>query len=423
MNMYREIEASQTLLINTQSKYLESTGEQIFKFGFGQSPFMPPARVVESLRKVAHDKSYTAVQGDLELRNLMAAFHKEHNGLEVLPDNIFVAPGSKILLFNILMAFENADVLIPSPAWVSYAPQAKLAGHHLVKVKTTFEKRWRIHPEDIEEALRQKHHKASILILNYPGNPDGLTYSREELKELALCADRNDILVLSDEIYGLLNHNQSHYSFASFYPRKTITTTGLSKWCGAGGWRLGAAFLSESIDRKFKEAFLGIGSETYSCAPAPVQQAAKSAYESYSAVENYLSWQNGILKSIGMYCAEQLAEVGLLVHPPEGGFYLFPDFSPHEETLRKKGIETCNDLCSLILLETGVALLPANAFGFDESCMAARLAYVDFAPPDELISFYLERDCPRVIEGITRIKAWIRRLKSLVSPDSDEKEY
>ena len=71
---------------------------------------------------------------------------------------------------------------------------------------------------------------------------------QKELSELAQCAEKNDVLVLSDEIYGLLDHSSEHQSFASFYPRKTITTTGLSKWCGAGGWRLGAAFLSDSLD-------------------------------------------------------------------------------------------------------------------------------------------------------------------------------
>lgn len=408
--MYREIEASQTLLINTQSKYLELKGEQIFKFGFGQSPFMPPLKVIQALRDAAHDKSYTEVQGDPELRNRMAEFHRKHNGLRVLPENIFVAPGSKTLLFNILVAFEKADVLIPAPAWVSYAPQAKLAGHNLLKIKTTFEDRWRVLPDAIENALKEKRHEATVLFLNYPGNPDGLTYNHTELSELARCAEKNDLLVLSDEIYGLLDHHESHQSFASFYPGKTITTTGLSKWCGAGGWRLGAAFLSDSIDPQFKEALLGIGSETYSCAPAPVQQAAKIAYESYSEMRDYLSWQNGILASIGNYCADQLAHADIRVHRPEGGFYLFPDFSPLKDQLHKRGITTSGELCSRILTDTGIALLPASAFGFEEACMAARLAYVDFTPPEESTAFEMEIHCPKLIEGMERLGHWIGRI-------------
>ncbi|MBT8320982.1 MAG: aminotransferase class I/II-fold pyridoxal phosphate-dependent enzyme, partial [Eudoraea sp.] len=241
--MYREIEESQTLLINTQSKKLAAQNKKIIKFGFGQSPFMPPSYVLKALQKAVNHKEYTSVQGDAELRSLISGFHYKHNQLLIAPENILVAPGSKILLYTILASFKEADVFIPSPAWVSYAPQAKLAGLHTIRLNSTFEAKWRISPEVIKAAFAKKKHTASILILNYPGNPDGLTYSKTEIQALAHTAKELDLLVISDEIYGLLDHNQQHISFASYYPEKTITTTGLSKWCGAGGWRLGVAML------------------------------------------------------------------------------------------------------------------------------------------------------------------------------------
>ncbi|MDR9456940.1 MAG: pyridoxal phosphate-dependent aminotransferase [Salegentibacter sp.] len=408
--MYRQVEVSQTLLINTQSKNLAVQNKKVIAFGFGQSPFMPPKSVLEALKNSAHHKEYSSVQGDLELREYMAQFHKAHNGLQVDPENILIAPGSKILIFNILLAFEKADVFIPAPSWVSYSPQAKLAGHNVIKVNTSFEERWRISSKSINEAAKNKQHEASVMILNYPGNPDGLSYTEDELKDIAQASKALNILVISDEIYGLLDHNHSHLSFSNYYPERTITTTGLSKWCGVGGWRFGAALLYNNIEPEFKQALIGIGSETYSCAPTPVQLAAKVAYKNYDEIVPYLKKQTHILNQIGNFCAEQLNSSGIRVHLPQGGFYLFPDFSLHKEKLNNYGVKTSNDLCQQLLKDTGVALLPASAFGFDQDYLAARLAYVDFPDPAEKVEFDLNTDCPNVIEGIYLICAWISNI-------------
>ena len=409
--MYKQVEESQTLLINTQSKELESENKKIIKFGFGQSPFMPPKFILEALEKFSHHKEYTSVQGDLELRKNISSFHETYNGLKVSPENILTAPGSKILIFNILIAFQKADVFIATPSWVSYAPQAKLAGHNIIKLKSSFEERWRITPKIIKAAAKNKKNTASILILNYPGNPDGLSYTENELKKLAETAKELNILVISDEIYGLLDFNQNHKSFANYYPEKTITTTGLSKWCGAGGWRFGAAFLYNTIEPEFKKALIGIGSETYSCAPTPVQMAAKVAYQKYDDILPYLNKQTNILKQLGNYCAEQLNASEIRVHSPEGGFYIFPDFSIYKEKLNSIGIKTSNELCERLLKDTGVALLPASAFGFDQNYLAARLAFVDFQEPQDDV-FNIKADAPNAIQGIDKICKWITDIQN-----------
>ena len=371
---------------------------------------MPPKFVLEALKSSVNHKEYTSVQGDLDLRRIISKFHEAHNGLKVLPDNILLAPGSKILLFNILMSFEEADVFIAKPSWVSYAPQVKLAGHNIIKLNTSFEEKWRIHPRAIKDAAKNKKHQVSIMIINYPGNPDGLTYTEDELKVLAKVAKELNILVISDEIYGLLDHNHEHKSFVNYYPERTITTTGLSKWCGAGGWRFGAAFLYENIEPEFKQALIGIGSETYSCAPTPVQMAAKVAYQNYNKALPYLNMQTTILKQIGNYCAEKLNACGIRVHAPEGGFYLFPDFSSHVNKLNISDIKTSNELCQQLLKDTGVALLPASSFGFDKNYLAARLAYVDFQELNHDGSFDVKIDCPNIIQGIDKICDWISKL-------------
>ncbi len=408
--MYRQIEESQTLLINTQLNDLKLQNTKIINFGLGQSPFLPPKFVLDALKNSVSHKEYTSVQGDLELRRNISKFHEAHNGLKVLPDNILTAPGSKILIFNILMSFTKADVFIATPSWVSYAPQVKLAGHNIIKLNTSFEEKWRISPSTIRDAVKNKKNKASIMIINYPGNPDGLTYTENELKELAKTAKELNFLVISDEIYGLLDHNQKHKSFANYYPEKTITITGLSKWCGAGGWRFGAAFLYDNIDPELKQALIGIGSETYSCGPAPVQMAAKVAYQSYDKSLPYLRMQTNILKQIGNYCAQKLNAHKIYVHAPEGGFYLFPDFSAHNKKLHNKGIKTSNELCQQLLKDTGVALLPASAFGFDKDYLAARLAYVDFQEHNDNTTFDMKVNCPNIVEGIDKICNWISNL-------------
>ena len=363
---------------------------------------------MRALKKSVHRKEYSSVQGSPELRQLIANFHFDHNKLKVNAEDILLAPGSKILIYNIMLAFKKADILIPAPAWVSYAPQVKLIGHNLIKVPTSFKKRWRVTPQSLTKAIEKKKHKPTLLILNHPGNPDGLTYNRKELKSLAKVAKENDILVISDEIYGLLDHNMDHLSFANYYPEKTITTSGMSKWCGAGGWRLGVAMLSEGIDPMLKKTLIGIGSETYSCAPMPVQMAAMKAYGNYKKTKPYLEYQTDILRKLGHYCAGQLQKSNIRVHYPDGGFYLFPDFEEHRQLLKKRGITSSSELCSRLLEETGVALLPASAFGFKKDTLAARLAYVDFDEPGMGQGFDLKKDAPRVVKGIKKIRAWLK---------------
>ena len=407
--MFRTVTTSPTLQINTLSQKLVAEGRDIIKFGFGQSPFLPPVPVIAALQTAAHRKEYSSVQGSVALREQMAQFHAKHNGLLVLPENILLAPGSKILLFSIIMAFTEVDVLIPQPAWVSYAPQVKLAKQHPILVKTSFAKRWRVTGAALRQAVQQKRYSSTLLILNYPGNPDGLTYTATELAEIAKVARELDIWLIADEIYGLLDFRGRHYSIANFYPEQTITTTGLSKWCGAGGWRFGAAFLPATLPSNFKRALLGIASETYSCAPVPVQVAAETAYADYHNIVNYLNYQIAILQEVGTYCARQLQSFRVEVHAPQGGFYLFPDFEYYRRKLAQIGIMTSEELCQQLLADTGVALLPGTAFGCPSYQLTARLAFVDFTEPTDGKTFELAQHGQRIVEGTKRIKEWLEK--------------
>lgn len=376
----RPVEKSQTLLLNEQSRSLEDTGREVFKFGFGQSPFPPLDAATEALRAHAGSKEYTPVQGLPELRARVASFHSAADRIDIGPEQVLVAPGSKSLIYSVLASFRHADVLIPTPAWVSYEPQARLLGHTPLRVTTSFEQRWRVEAEAIDSAMRQKADRSvpSVLILNHPGNPEGLGYSDDELRAIASACRMHDILVVSDEIYGLLDHAGEHVSLARHYPEGTIVTGGLSKWCGAGGWRLGVAVLPTALLRDFKDTMLGVASETYSCAPTPVQRAACEAYVWNEATTSYLRHQRRLLSALGQRVAAELTRAGVRVHAPTGGFYLLPDFSEHTDALARRGVRTASQLCTQLLADTGVALLPGDSFGLSPARLCARLAYVDF---------------------------------------------
>lgn len=377
----RSVEKSQTLLLNEQQRQQENTGQEVFKFGFGQSPFPPLEAAVAALRAHAAAKEYTPVQGLPELRERVAQFHRTVDGLDdASADQVLIAPGSKILIYAAMAAFEKASVLIAAPAWVSYAPQARLLGHEPLRVHSRFEQRWRVTAEAIDEAMHRKADRSTptLMILNHPGNPEGQGYTDAELQALAEACRRHRILVVSDEIYGLLNHTGTHVSFARHYPEGSIVTSGLSKWCGAGGWRLGTALLPQALQGAFKETLLGIASETYSCAATPVQRAAIEAYQWNADTQDYVAHQRRLLARIGTWLADELSGAGVRVHRPTGAFYLFPDFSAKAEGLRRAGIHSSQQLCARLLADTGVALLPGDAFGLPPEHPAARLAYVEF---------------------------------------------
>src|ERR1700722_1514940 len=155
----RAVEKSQTLLLNEQSRNLEQGGKKVYKLGFGQSPFLPPKAVIEALKANAHRKDYSPVAGIPELRKAVAEFHRNLDGIDVKPENILIAPGSKILIYAVMASFTEADVLFCAPAWVSYVPQARLLGHDVIMLPTTFEGRWRLTPDMLDRALEGRKDK------------------------------------------------------------------------------------------------------------------------------------------------------------------------------------------------------------------------------------------------------------------------
>lgn len=403
---------SETLLINQLSILRAENNQEVFKFGFGQSPFPVPEKVTESLAAAAHRKEYMSVQGHLPLRQAIATFHNHKENKNWSADNIIVGSGSKILIFSIMAAFDHAEVILPAPSWVSYEPQAKLLGHKVDWIATTFEDKWRLTPAALDEYCnkRKKPDMPLILVLNYPNNPTGQSFDSSELKALALVMEKHNIIVIADEIYSLLTYKGSQSSIAEYYPQGCIVTSGLSKWCGAGGWRLGYCYVPPELGENLFKSIIGVASETYSCAAAPIQVAATTAYEEQELATEFIKKQTLLLSQVNDYCTHALTEAGINMHSCTGGFYIFPDFSPFQTKLLARGISTSNQLTTTLMNETGVALLPGSAFGMADESLTVRLAFVDFDGSQILNDSHKKADFETVKKGINKMCDWLGNL-------------
>ena len=413
----RGMPASATVAINERSDRLRAEKREIFKLGLGQSPFPVPRPVVVELQANAHQKAYLPVKGLPELRAAVADYYCRTQGIAFSGDDVLIGPGSKELMFLLQLVYYG-DLVIPSPAWVSYAPQATIIGRQIRWLHTSCEKGWCLSPEQFEELCAKDPDRPRIVILNYPRNPTGGTYTLDELKHLAKVARQYRVVLLSDEIYGELHHKNQHVSIARFYPEGTIISGGLSKWCGAGGWRLGTFTFPHSMSW-LMEAMAAVASETFTSTSAPIQYAAVRAFRGGMRIERYLWYSRRILGALGRWCARNLQAAGVSLDLPTGAFYLFPNFSPLAEPLAARGITTGADLCERLLEETGVAMIPGISFGLPEDSLTARIAYVDFdgaralagaevLPKEEqLDEAFLRTYCGKVLTAIERLCDWL----------------
>lgn len=413
----RGLAHSATLAINERSRRLQSEGRHVYRLGLGQSPFPVPRPVVDELRANAHQKDYLDVVGLPILREAVANYYVRRYGIDCTADEVLIGPGSKELMFLVQLVYYG-DLVIPTPSWVSYAPQAHIIGRTVRWVPTTAEDGWPLRPEELDAVCRDDASRPRLVVLNYPSNPTGQTYDIAALQELAAVARRYHVILLSDEIYGELDHRGQHVSIATFYPEGTIISGGLSKWCGAGGWRLGTFTFPRQL-AWLRDAMAAVASETYTSTSAPIQYAAVRAFQGGSELARYLVNARRILQALGGAIAERLRASGVFVPGPQGAFYLFPDFSALGERLAQRGVRTSSDLCERLLADTGVALLPGTVFGRSPEELTARLSYVDFdgaralvaaeaVPLDQpLDATFLERYCDNTIRAADVMAEWI----------------
>ena len=398
----KNLNLSATLKINEISKKLELEGNEVIKFGFGQSPFHVPDIIVSELKKNAHQKSYLPIEGLHELREAIAKSESKKKNKNFKSEQIIVGPGSKELMFLLHICF-NGEIILPTPSWVSYKPQSIIAENKYHWIDTSSENNWYPTASSIEKLVTKNNKKKYLLILNSPNNPSGQVC--KNLREISEIIQKYNIFVLSDEIYSDLTFDNKYESIFNYCPEKVIISNGLSKWCGAGGWRLGY-FLIPAELKNLQNSIKVLASETFSSVSAPIQYAAVKAFTDDHS--DYIKKSTNILKGIGKFVYKNLNSNNIIVNKPLGGFYLMPEF------LNKK-FNSSAEMCSDLLNKKGVAILPGSDFGFAKNRMIARVSYTDFDGENFMSKINVNTDidenlimqlAPKVVKGVKRLKDW-----------------
>jgi aspartate aminotransferase len=369
---------SATLAANEALARRRERGEPVLPLAFGEAGLPVHPRLTAELADMACHGAYGPVAGAEQLRAAAAGYWSRRS-LPTNPDAVVAGPGSKSLLFAILQAL-GTDIAVPRPSWVSYAAQATLTGATAHFVPTVRGEGGSCEPAALEAAVRASRRAGrpiGAVLGTLPDNPTGRLASPETIRELCAVAERNDLIIISDEIYRDLVHapDAPILSPADVAPERTVVTTGLSKNLAVGGWRIGVARMPDgAAGATLRERVLGIASEIWSAAAVPVQLAAAVAFGEPAELAERVARSRNLHAVVCQEAARLCAAAGLSVMPPQGAFYLYPDFAPWRGRLRAAfGVATGADLAAMLLDRYGAGTLPGSAFGESASCLRLRM--------------------------------------------------
>ena len=367
---------SATLAANEMMDARRQRGEPVLPMAFGEAGLPAHPLLREALASAADWTSYGPVAGRAPLREAAASYWARR-GLPTDADAIVAGPGSKALLFG-LMAAIGGGVAVCRPSWISYAAQASLAGQaaHLVPGSSGV-------PDagDLARtvaAARASGRPVRSVIVTLPDNPTGTQASPSAVRALCSVADRHDLIIISDEIYADLRHDDDaeFASPVSFSPERTVVTTGLSKNLALGGWRLGVARLPDGwLGPELRARLLGVASEIWSAPAGPVQHAAALAFSEPAPLTERITLSRRLHGRVARSVARRLSAAGASVPAPQAAFYVYPDFTPLAGALRRRhGITSDEDLAALLVRQYGICVLPASAFGEESRRLRLRVA-------------------------------------------------
>ena len=416
---------SPTLAINEKVQRMWAEGETVYHLGFGESRFPVHPKIQEALRANVHQKSYLAGQGLRELREVVAQFYSRRLKLEIAPDQVIIGPGSKSLIFAAQMALD-ATLILPTPSWVSYEPQAHLLAKPVQRIPATPADGYAFSLEARARAVQQVESENKILLITSPDNPTGKMYDEPFLRRLADFCRTHGIVVISDEIYALIPHAPNeHISIARYYPEGTIVLSGLSKHLSLGGWRIGVGVAPDSEEgRLLMAAMRVIASEIWSTPTGPIQYAAVIAFGEDPDIVAYTDECRHIHTIRTQYLWRELAGAGAICAQPQGAFYFFPNFDRWRDPLAARGIHTSGDLALHLLEEYQLATLPGSAFGAPPRDLSLRLAssYLDMETDDKAQAIldayranpdpdvFIREHHPSMQEAATRFHAFVDSL-------------
>ena len=368
----QQVAASPTLGLDAKAKALKASGVDIISFGVGEPDFDTPAHVKAAGIKAIENNftRYTAVEGIPELRNAIVEKFARDNQLTYTPDQIVVNCGGKHTIYNLAQVLFQAgdEVIIPAPYWVSYPPMVVLTGATPVIIPTLESSGFKVTAAELSRAITSK---TKAIILNSPSNPTGAVYTHSELEALAEVLLKNDIWIISDDIYEkIIFDGMKFFNIANIHEElkpRTIIAHGVAKTYAMTGWRIGYM----AAPKEIAAAVAKLQSQSTSN-PCSISQ--KAAVAALSGPQDSVDVMVSAFDQRRRYLVENLNRIeGVHCLTPGGAFYVFPNVSAYYgRTLNDRKINSSTDLSDYLLEEAKIAVVPGSAFG-DDSCV--RLSY------------------------------------------------
>jgi aspartate aminotransferase len=395
-----------------------------YGFAFGQSPFPVPKPVQDALINNVDKGKYAGVPGIPKLRETISLYNKRNFGIEIDSKRVFIGPGTKELIFNLLQVL-HGTVILPTPAWLGYLPQIRLLkkNFHMLPARSI----GKITPNDLEHLVLRLHDRQRILILNNPNNPTGLVYSQLELEEITDVCRKFEILVISDEIYAQTTYDINKFvSMGRIYPEGTFVTNGLSKSHAAGGYRLGYVLFPQHT-YELRQHFEKILATEYTATSTPIQHAAIAGFQESVEMDEYFEITRSIHHIMGDYTYQALNKIeGVKTTRPEATFYLLVNFNAYSDYFLANKISTSQKFSeSLIQHPYHTALVGGDSLVLERTDFSARIAFVDYdgqramknyvdSPPrtaSDRIEF-VKDNAPKIVDGIAMIQRYLDDIKS-----------
>lgn len=359
---------STTLAITAKAKELKAKGYDVIGLGAGEPDFNTPQHIIDAAVKAMNEghTKYTPSGGLATLKAEIVKKFQQDQQLSYEPSEIIVCVGAKHALYTLFQVLldEGDEVIIPTPYWVSYPEQVKLAGGVPVYVEGLEENHFKITPDQLKAAITER---TKAVIINSPSNPTGMIYTEDELRALGDVCLAHDILIVSDEIYEKLVYGDNkHISIAQLSPQlkaQTIIINGVSKSHSMTGWRIGYAAGNKDIIR----AMTDLASHSTSNPTSIAQYAAIAAYS--GPQEPVEQMRQAFEERLNIIYEKLIQLPGFTCVKPQGAFYLFPNA---REAARMTGYESVDAFVEALLDEAKVALVPGSGFGAPDN---VRLSY------------------------------------------------
>jgi len=387
-----QVKESSTLVITAKAKAMKAAGENIIAFTAGEPDFDTPEHIKEAAHQAAMGSftKYTTSAGIIELRKAICEKLKKDNGLDYDPAQIVVSNGAKHALSNVFSAIINDgdEIILPAPYWITYPELVILAGGTPITVMTNKSTGYKPTVEQISDAITSK---TKAIVLNSPNNPSGSVFSKDELQAIADLAVKNDLYIISDEIYEMLIYNDDtpHISIAALGKDvfdRTIVINGYSKSYSMTGWRVGYS----ASNKQIAEVIGNIQSHRTSNINTLTQKAALAAE---TGGKTCVINMRHAFKNRRDVMYDMVKEIpGLDALLPDGAFYVFADISslcgkPAYGTV----IKNASDFADLLLERQKVAIVSCGDFGCENHIR---------------LSFALSEE--DIVEGMNRIKSFVK---------------